>query len=237
MRVLVVEDERDLAAAVGRGLRRDGIAVDEANDGDSAVEKALVNDYDVIILDRNLPRLHGDDVCRELRAAGVQARVIMLTAASQIEDRVAGLNLGADDYLAKPFAFEELRARVHALARRTSVARPPVLEGAGVRLDPATREVTRDGRRVDVSPKEFAVLEELLRAGGAVVSAEQLLERAWDEHTDPFSNVVRVTVMTLRRRLGDPPVIETVVGAGYRIASKEARDGEDAPASARREGG
>jgi DNA-binding response OmpR family regulator len=217
MRVLVVEDERDLVAALARGLRRDGIAVDEAYDGDAGLEKALINDYDVVILDRNLPRLHGDDVCRELRAADVPARVLMLTAAAQIEDRVAGLNLGADDYLPKPFAFEELRARVHALARRSASARPPILERAGIRLDPATREVTRDGHRIDLSPKEFGVLEELLRAGGAVVSAEALLEHVWDERTDPFSNVVRVAMMTLRKRLGDPAVIETVVGAGYRI--------------------
>lgn len=217
MRVLIVEDERDLAAALARGLRRDGIAVDEAHDGDSGLEKALVNDYDVIILDRNLPRLHGDEVCRQIRLESVAARVIMLTAAAEVEDRVAGLNLGADDYLAKPFAFEELRARVHALARRSGPARPPVLERAGVRVDPAAWEVTRAGRRIVLSPKEFGVLEELMRADGDVVGAEELLERVWDENTDPFSNVVRVTVMTLRKRLGDPSVIETVVGAGYRI--------------------
>ena len=222
MRVLIVEDERDLASAVGRGLRRDGVAVDEAYDGDSGLEKALVNEYDVIILDRNLPRLHGDDVCRQLRAEGIEARVIMLTAAAEIDDRVAGLNLGADDYLPKPFAFEELRARVHALARRSGPARPPVLERAGVRVDPASREVSREGRRIDLSPKEFGVLEELMRAEGTVVSAEELLERVWDEYTDPFSNVVRVTVMTLRKRLGEPAVIETVVGAGYRIGADEA---------------
>jgi DNA-binding response OmpR family regulator len=218
MRVLIVEDERDLAAAVARGLRRDGVAVDEAYDGEDGLEKALVNGYDVIILDRNLPRLHGDEVCSRLRLEGTEARVLMLTAAADISDRVAGLNLGADDYLPKPFAFEELRARVHALARRSGPARPPVLERAGLRLDQASREVTRDGRRIDLPPKEFGVLEALLRADGAVVSAEALLEGVWDEHTDPFSNVVRVTVMTLRKRLGDPAVIETVVGAGYRIS-------------------
>jgi DNA-binding response OmpR family regulator len=217
MRVLIVEDERDLAAAVARGLRRDGIAVDEAYDGADGLEKALVNDYDVIILDRNLPRMHGDEVCTQLRTEGTDARVIMLTAAADISDRVSGLNLGADDYLAKPFAFEELRARVHALARRSGPARPPILEGGGLRLDPAAREVSRDGQRIDLPPKEFGVLEALLRAEGAVVSAEALLESVWDEHTDPFSNVVRVTVMTLRKRLGEPAVIETVVGAGYRI--------------------
>lgn len=222
MRVLVVEDERDLAAAVSRGLRRDGCAVDEAYDGASGLGKALVNEYDVIILDRNLPRLHGDEVCRQLREEGIDARVIMLTASAEVDDRVAGLNLGADDYLAKPFAFEELRARVHALARRSGQARPPVLERAGVRVDPASREVTREGRRVDLSPKEFGVLQELLRADGGVVSAEELMERVWDENTDPFSNVVRVTVMTLRKRLGEPAVIETVVGAGYRLSATEA---------------
>jgi DNA-binding response OmpR family regulator len=217
MRVLIVEDERDLSAAIARGLRRDGMAVDEAYDGIHGLEKASVNGYDVIILDRNLPRMHGDEVCRQLRADRVEARIIMLTAAVEVADRVEGLNLGADDYLAKPFAFEELRARVHALARRGGPGRPAIMERAGVRLDPATRDVTRDGVHVDLSPKEFGVLEELLRAEGAVVSAEALLEHVWDEHTDPFSNVVRVTVMTLRKRLGEPPVIETVVGAGYRI--------------------
>ena len=217
MRVLIIEDERDLSSAIARGLRRDGLAVYEAHDGEDGLEKALVNEYDVLILDRNLPRLHGDEVCRELRTQGMDVRIIMLTAAAEIGDRVAGLNLGADDYLAKPFAFDELRARVHALARRTGSARPPLLERAGIRLDHATHEVFRDGGRVDLSPKEFGVLAELLRADGAVVSSEQLLERVWDEHTDPFSNVVRVAIMTLRKRLGDPPVIETVVGAGYRL--------------------
>mgnify|MGYP001627610994 CR=1 FL=1 len=192
--------------------------MDEAHDGEDGLEKALLNGYDVVILDRNLPRLHGDEVCRALRAEGAETRVIMLTAAAEVADRVAGLTLGADDYLPKPFAFEELRARVLALARRNGTARPPVLERAGIRLDPATREVTRDGRRIDLAPKEFGVLEVLLGADGAVVSAETLLERVWDEHTDPFSNVVRVAMMTLRRRLGEPAVIETVVGAGYRIA-------------------
>lgn len=217
MRILIIEDERDLAAAIARGLRRDGLAVDEAHDGEDGFEKAITNAYDVIILDRNLPRLHGDEVCRRLRQERSEARVIMLTASADIADRVAGLNIGADDYLPKPFAFDELRARVQALARRSGPARPPVLERDGLRLDPATRVVTRESRRIDLSPKEFGVLEALLAADGAIVSAEVLLEHVWDEHTDPFSNVVRVTVMTLRRRLGDPPVIETVVGAGYRI--------------------
>lgn len=217
MRVLIVEDERDLSAAVARGLRRDGFAVDVADDGREGLEKALTNDYDVIVLDRNLPRMHGDEVCRQLREAGSEARILMFTAASEVVDRVNGLNLGADDYLTKPFAFEELLARTHALARRSGPARPPVLERAGVRLDLSTREASRDGERLELSPKELAVLTELLRADGAVVSSEHLLEHVWDEHTDPMSNVVRVTVMTLRKRLGEPPVIETVVSAGYRI--------------------
>jgi len=218
MRVLVVDDERDLASAIARGLRRDGIAVDEAYDGDSALEKALLTEYDVIVLDRNLPRMHGDEVCRSLREAGAAARVLMLTAAVEVADRVDGLNLGADDYLTKPFAFDELRARVQALARRSGPARPAALARAGVHLDPAAHTVTRDGREVGLTPKEFGVLAELMRAEGAVVSSEELLERVWDENADPFSNVVRVTVMTLRKRLGEPPVIDTVVGAGYRIA-------------------
>ncbi|MGE0135077.1 MAG: response regulator transcription factor [Dehalococcoidia bacterium] len=217
MRVLIIEDEVDLAAAVARGLRRERFAVDIAGDGLDGLEKALANDYDVVILDRNLPRLHGDEVCQRLREAGAGARVIMFTASSDVADRVSGLNLGADDYLTKPFAFEELVARVHALARRSGPARPPLLERAGIRLDPSTRQVLRDGAPLDLSPKEYAVLVELLRASGAVVTSEQLLERVWDEHADPMSNVVRVTVMTLRRRLGAPPVVETVVGAGYRI--------------------
>lgn len=217
MRVLIVEDEADLAAAVARGLRRDRFAVDVAGDGEDGLEKALTNEYDVIVLDRDLPGLHGDEVCRRLRDAEAAARILMFTAASDVADRVRGLNLGADDYLTKPFAFEELLARVHALARRSGPARPPRLARAGIALDPSTREVTREGAPVELAPKEFAVLAELLRADGAIVTTEQLLERVWDEQTDPMSNVVRVTVMTLRRRLGAPPVVETVVGAGYRI--------------------
>lgn len=217
MRVLIIEDEADLAAAVARGLRRDRFAVDVAGNGDEGLEKALTNDYDVIVLDRDLPRLHGDEVCRRLREADAEARVLMFTAAADVADRVEGLNLGADDYLTKPFAFEELLARVHALARRSGPARRPRLERAGIRLDLSAREVARDGAEVELTPKEFAVLAELLRADGAVVTSEELLERVWDEQTDPMSNVVRVTIMTLRRRLGGPPVIETVVGAGYRI--------------------
>ena len=216
MRVLVVEDEQMLADAIAVGLRRESMAVDVAYDGASALERATVNDYDVVVLDRDLPRVHGDVVCRELAGQSL-ARVLMLTAASDVRDRVAGLGLGADDYLGKPFAFVELVARVRALGRRTAPAVPPVLERAGIRLDPARREVSRDGHWVPLSGKEFGVLEQLLRADGGVVSAEQLLEKVWDEHTDPFTNVVRVTMMTLRRKLGEPGVVQTITGAGYRI--------------------
>lgn len=217
MRLLIVEDERDLAAALARGLRRDGWAVDVVHDGGSALERAEVSEYDVVLLDRDLPVVHGDDVCSELHARGVAARILMLTAAGTVEDRVQGLDRGADDYLPKPFDFSELKARLRALARRGTEVRSPAIERGGVMLDPAQRTVSRDGREIALAPKEFSVLEILLRADGRVVSAEELLERAWDENADPFTNAVRVVVMTLRRRLGDPPVIETVVGAGYRI--------------------
>jgi DNA-binding response OmpR family regulator len=218
VRVLVVEDEQLLADAVATGLRREAMAVDVVYDGEAALERIAVNDYDVVVLDRDLPLVHGDDVCRAVIDTGLPMRVLMLTAAGDVSDRVEGLELGADDYLPKPFAFSELTARVRALGRRAVPPLPPVLQRAGVRLDPGRHEVLRDGRPVHLSPKEFAVLEVLLRADGAVVSAEQLLEKAWDEHTDPFTNVVRVTVMTLRRKLGEPGVIMTVPGAGYRIA-------------------
>ena len=217
MRILVVEDERLLADAVAEWLRREAFAVDTVYDGDAALERLGVNEYDVVVLDRDLPVVHGDDVCRALVDSGSETRILMLTAAAAVRDRVAGLGLGADDYLTKPFAFVELSARVHALARRARPATPPVLERGGVRLDPARREVLRDGRHIALARKEFAVLAELMRADGAVVSAEDLLERAWDEHIDPFTNVVRVTVMKLRRKLGEPQVIETVPGVGYRF--------------------
>jgi len=217
MRVLVVEDEAPLADAIARGLRREGIAVDTAGDGDLALEKAAINTYDVVVLDRDLPRVHGDDVCQTLRAGGSTARILMLTASDTIEDRVSGLNLGADDYLPKPFAFVELTARVRALGRRRPVAPSLVLERAGVRVDPARHDVTRDGHTIVLTPKELAVLEALMVANGAVVSPEALLDQVWDEHVDPFTNVVRVTIMTLRKKLGAPALIETVVGAGYRI--------------------
>jgi DNA-binding response OmpR family regulator len=217
MRILVVEDEKLLANAVAEWLRREAFAVDLAYDGDAALERLGVNEYDVVVLDRDLPVVHGDDVCRAIVDSGASARVLMLTASAAVRDRVAGLALGADDYLPKPFAFVELSARVHALLRRARPASPPVLERAGIRLDPARREVHRDGRQIALARKEFAVLVELMRADGTVVSAEDLLERAWDEHIDPFTNVVRVTVMKLRRKLGEPQVIETVPGTGYRI--------------------
>jgi two-component system, OmpR family, response regulator VanR len=217
MRVLVVEDERLLADAIATGLRREAMAVDVVYDGAAAWERASVNDYDVVVLDRDLPALSGDEVCRLIVESGATTRILMLTAASDVADRVAGLSLGADDYLGKPFAFAELVARVRALGRRSVVPVPPILERSGLRLDPARREVSRDGQPVALSPKEFAVLEVLLRADGTAVTAERLLEKAWDENADPFTNVVRVTVMTLRKRLGDPPIVLTVPGAGYRI--------------------
>jgi DNA-binding response OmpR family regulator len=217
VRVLVVEDERLLADAIGEGLRREALAVDVVYDGDAALERLGVNEYDVLVLDRDLPVVHGDEVCRAVVDSGADTRVLMLTAAGDVLDRVAGLALGADDYLPKPFAFVELVARVRALGRRARPASPPVLSRAGLRLDPSRREVRRDGRYVALSRKEFAVLEELLRAEGGVVTAEQLLERAWDEHIDPFTNVLRVTVMTLRRKLGEPQVVQTVPGVGYQI--------------------
>jgi DNA-binding response OmpR family regulator len=218
MRILVVEDESILADGIAEWLRREAFAVDVAYDGDAALERLGVNDYDVLVLDRDLPVVHGDDVCRAVVESEATTRVLMLTAAAGVRDRVAGLSLGADDYLAKPFAFAELSARVHALARRARPAAPPVLSRAGVTLDPARREVWRDGRPIALANKEFALLAELLRADGTVVSAEHLLEKVWDENIDPFTNVLRVTMMKLRRKLGDPPVVETVAGAGYRVA-------------------
>ncbi|MET7802969.1 response regulator transcription factor [Micromonospora chersina] len=217
MRVLVVEDERNLADAIARGLRKRGMAVDVAYDGDAGHEAAFVTRYDVVILDRDLPGVHGDRICADLVASGALTRVLMLTASGTVADRVEGLQLGADDYLPKPFAFDELVARVQALGRRATPAAPPVLEVADLVLDPARRVVSRRGEPVDLTNKEFGVLAELIKARGAVVSSEELLERVWDANTDPFTTIVRVTVMTLRKKIGDPPLIETVVGAGYRI--------------------
>jgi DNA-binding response OmpR family regulator len=217
VRVLVVEDEQLLADTIAAGLRRQAMAVDVAYDGDAALERLAVNDYDVVVLDRDLPRLSGDEVCTTLVETGVETRILMLTAATAVTQRVAGLGLGADDYVTKPFAFAELVARIQALGRRARPATPPILERAGIRWDPHRHSVTRDGEPVALSRKEFAVLGELLRADGGVVSSEQLLEKAWDEHIDPFTGVVRFVIMTLRRKLGDPPLIETVPGTGYRI--------------------
>ncbi|GIF00333.1 response regulator transcription factor [Paractinoplanes rishiriensis] len=217
MRILVVEDEPLLADAVAQGLRHEAYAVDVAYDGAAALERLGVNDYDVVVLDRDLPAVHGDDVCRHLAERGGATRVLMLTAAAGIDERVTGLSLGADDYLPKPFAFRELSARVAALGRRSRPAAPPVLRRAGISLDPHRREVHRDGRYVPLSRKEFAVLTELLRADGTAVSAETLLEKAWDENADPFTHAVRMTILKLRRKLGDPPVVLTEPGVGYRI--------------------
>src|SRR4051812_44395736 len=217
MRILVAEDEPRIAAAVARGLRREGMAVDVAPDGAAALYKARVNPYDVVVLDRDLPEVHGDEVCRTLTAEQPRTKVMMLTAARTTDELVQGLSLGADDYLTKPFRFAELVARLRALGRRTGDARPPVLEAGDVVLDPAKRTASRAGLDLDLTLKEFAVLQALLEAQGAVVTPEELLERAWDEQLDPLSNTVRMTVMTLRRKLGDPPLIQTVRGSGYRV--------------------
>ena len=217
MRVLIAEDEPRVGDAVARGLRREGMAVDLARDGAAALRKALSAPYDVVVLDRDLPELHGDDVCRALTAERPETKVLMLTAAAAVEDLVGGLAIGADDYLSKPFRFAELVARTRALARRNGAPRPPVLTAGDVELDPARRVATRAGRAIELAPKELAVLEVLMTAGGAVVGPDELLEKVWDEGIDPFTNTVRMTVMTLRRKLGDPPVVHTVRGAGYRI--------------------
>ena len=217
MRVLVAEDEPRVAAAVARGLRREGMAVDVAPDGASALYKARVNPYDVVVLDRDLPEVHGDDVCRELTAEQPATKVLMLTAARSTDSLVEGLALGADDYLPKPFRFAELVARLRALGRRRGEALPPVLRAGELELDPGRHIATRAGAPLDLSPKEFAVLEALMAARGQVVSPEALVEQVWDEQLDPLSNTLRMTVMTLRRKLGDPPLIETVRGSGYRL--------------------
>ncbi len=217
MRVLVADDEQLLADTVAEGLRRLAIAVDVCYDGEAALERLQVNRYDVAVLDRDMPGRTGDDVCRWIGGSALNVRVLLLTAAAGIRDRVDGLTLGADDYLTKPFAFAELVARVQALGRRSAPAVSPVLEQDGVELDVARHYAARDGRMLMLTPKEFSVLHVLLRAGGRVVSAEDLLEQAWDEHADPFTNAVRVAVMTLRRKLGDPPVLHTVPRTGYRL--------------------
>jgi DNA-binding response OmpR family regulator len=217
VRVLVVEDDEEMAHTVAAGLRRARMAVDVALDGAAGLERALCNDYDVIVLDRDLPLMHGDDVCAELVAAGCRSRVLMLTAAATTEDLVDGLGLGADDYLPKPFDFRALVARVGALARRAHPAVPPVLRHGDLVVDTARRRATRGDQALELAPKEFGVLELLLAAEGRSVSAEELLERVWDEATDPFTNAVKITVSRLRAKLGDPPVIETVAKSGYRI--------------------
>ena len=217
MRVLVVEDQERLARAVAEGLRREGMAVDISLDGTDALAHVAVYHYDVVVLDRDLPGVHGDQVCRRLVADHGETRVLMLTAASTISDRVEGLELGADDYLSKPFEFAELVARVRALGRRAVTPLPPRLASGDVTLDPARRVAYRGPRRLELSPKEFALLEYLLAADGRVVSAEELLARVWDEAADPFTSTVKTTVGRLRAKLGQPPVIETVREAGYRI--------------------
>lgn len=219
MRVLVVEDARRLADAIARGLRAEGMAVDVAYDGREGHQKSMLTRYDVVVLDRDLPEMHGDDLLSEIVAASDTTRILMLTASAGIEDRVDGLSLGADDYLTKPFAFPELVARIRALGRRSSPAVPPVLRAGDLELDPAKRTVTRSNRPLELTRKEFGVLEVLLAAGGSVVSSEELLERVWDENADPFTTTVRVTMMTLRRKLGEPGIIETVVGSGYRVGA------------------
>jgi DNA-binding response OmpR family regulator len=234
MRVLVVEDEELLADTIAAGLREEAIAVDVAYDGASALDRAAYVEYDVVILDRDLLEVHGDEVCRRLVARRSGGRVLMLTAAGDVDQRVDGLSLGADDYLAKPFVFAELVARVRAPARRSAPPLPPVLERSGVRLDPRRRTVSRDGRPVTLTRKEFTVLEELLRADGGVVSAERLLDKAWDENVDPFSNIVRVAMATLRRKLGAPPVIGGDPGARPEAARQHrpARTAHRGPAAA-----
>jgi DNA-binding response OmpR family regulator len=217
MRVLVVEDHVKLAMTLGSGLRQAGMAVDVVFDGHDALEHLAETPYDVVVLDRDIPGTHGDDVCKALVAQGSPSRVLMLTAAGSVEDRVEGLGIGADDYLAKPCDFIELVARVRTLARRPGTSLPPTLTHGDLQLDPAHRIVTRAGRPLSLNPKEFAVLEVLMTAPGVVVPAEEILERVWDEATDPFSQAIRTTMSRLRAKLGDPPIIETVAKVGYRI--------------------
>ncbi len=217
VRVLVVEDDQALADVIARGLRQEALAVDVAHDGEEAIDKTMFTTYDVVVLDRDLPKVHGDDVCRHLTETGNGERILMLTASGTLDDRVSGLALGADDYLPKPFAMKELVARVRALGRRVPALVPPSLTHGDLTVDVPQRRVTRGDREISLTRKEFGVLEVLASAGGRVVSSEELLEKVWDENTDPFTNAIRITVMTLRRKLGDPPIIETVVGVGYRL--------------------
>lgn len=219
MRVLVVEDEASLADVVARGLRQAGLAVDLAYDGEAALEKAVATPYEVVVLDRGLPGIPGDEVCRELLTANPAPRILMLTAAGNVDARIAGLAIGADDYLPKPFVMAELVARIRALGRRSAAVTPPILVAGDLAVDAARREAHRGDRLLPLTRKEFGVLEVIVAAAGRVVSAEELLERVWDEEADPFTNAIRITVMTLRRKLGDPPLIETVIGVGYRLSS------------------
>jgi DNA-binding response OmpR family regulator len=215
--VVVVEDDEALADVIARGLRQEALAVDVAVDGTEALHKTELTTYDVVVLDRDLPGVHGDEVCHRLAVGDSDERILMLTASGTLDDRVAGLGLGADDYLPKPFDMKELVARIRALGRRTSSAVPPVLEWADISVDTGRRSANRADRDLNLTRKEFGVLEVLMVADGRVVSSEELLERVWDEHTDPFTNAIRITIMTLRRKLGDPSVIETVVGVGYQL--------------------
>jgi DNA-binding response OmpR family regulator len=227
VRVLVAEDAKRLADDIAEGLRDQGIAVDVAYDGADALFKLDVNSYDVLVLDRDLPGVHGDTICRMITASGTPVMILMLTAAGAPGDRVGGLDLGADDYLPKPFHFPELVLRIRSLARRKPTAQPRILRAAGIELDPLHRTITRDGQQIQVSPKEFAVLEALMKAAPAALSTEDLLAQAWDENADPFTKTVQVTIGRLRRKLGDPTIIQTIPGVGYRIAgpaNHQARD-------------
>lgn len=221
MRLLIIEDEPALASSLERGLRQRGFAVDVATDGASGLEKGLVNDYDVVLLDRDLPRIHGDDVCAQLISAKRSARILMLTAASTLEDLVEGFSLGADDYLAKPFQFAELVARIQALLRRTGNPTSIVLQHGDIEVDAGRAEARRGGQLIALTSRELAVLELLVRADGRVVSSEELLEHAWDEHADPFTTSVRVIMSRLRAKLGEPPAIATVIGKGYRLCAAD----------------
>lgn len=215
--MLIVEDEPLMAESIRVALRLEAIASDIALDGEQALELLSYNDYDIAVLDRDIPGPSGDEIARHIVASERKMPILMLTAADRLDDKETGFELGADDYLTKPFELRELVLRLRALQRRRETTRPPVLEIAGLRLDPFRREVYRDGRYIALTRKQFAVLEELVAAGGGVISAEELLEKAWDEHADPFTNAVRITVSTLRKRLGEPPLIETIPGVGYRI--------------------
>ncbi|WP_329139910.1 response regulator transcription factor [Streptomyces sp. NBC_00670] len=220
MRVLVVEDEQYMARVLELGLRREAIAVDVVHDGTTALERVTVYDYDAVVLDRDLPGVHGDEVCRRIVAMGAECRVLMLTAAGRLGDKVEGLGLGADDYLAKPFDFPELVARLRALYRRSPMAHSPTLTFAGLTLDTHRRQAVRDGTEIRLTPKEMAVLELLMRANGGVLSAEYLLDKAWDAHADPLTNAVRLVVHTLRKKLGEPRLVHTAIGAGYYLGAK-----------------